>query len=410
MRNLVVAFIGTVLLSPSALNAAPSNLCLKRDLAAEGSQFTVSTVAMPRDGYDPAATWNPDRNEYLVVWKFFSADDSLEYLYAQRLAADGTPIGTNFIVTSDSNAIITPTLAAANDHDEYFIAWQTQSTPFNGALGLVMSGDTSTKSTPVAISTDGFEPQTLYVPSASQFFYSGRLDGISAQYINLNGTTSGARIPLVSNAQAAPAPNGQPAKDSTGKVLVPWRNQVADTLAGRLVSNGGTILGAVTKYSSDFPGTNLAAVSDFETFDQNYILLYNLFDTQGLKWVEVSDAGTPATPQPLASDANLYFSPAGVAYNPTGKTTLLLWVQIDAANASTIMGNLVQFAGDAPVPLLSTTDELPGISIARNRAHGEVLAVWEDKITNTVQAMRIRHGCASTDEIFFGDFETTSSP
>ncbi|MEZ5098765.1 MAG: hypothetical protein R3C15_02970 [Thermoleophilia bacterium] len=104
-----------------------------------GTQFRISDMGPDGDAaFDaarPAVAYNPDANEYLVVWE---ADDSSPLvdneseIFGQRLSADGAEVGTNDFRISDlGTGIMFPVQASAIRADvaynpvshEYLVVW-----------------------------------------------------------------------------------------------------------------------------------------------------------------------------------------------------------------------------------------------------------------------------------------------
>ena len=87
------------------------------------------------DGFQTAATYSPDRNEYLVAWHGDDTDagliDNEDEIFAQRLSAAAGAVGINDFRVSDaggtgdvdSNALV-PAAAYNSTADEYLVAWQ----------------------------------------------------------------------------------------------------------------------------------------------------------------------------------------------------------------------------------------------------------------------------------------------
>ncbi|MFN8588808.1 MAG: hypothetical protein U0704_13525 [Candidatus Eisenbacteria bacterium] len=87
------------------------------------------------DASDPAVTWNPTRDEYLVVW---AADDSSDVardgeteIFAQRLSGAGASVGADDFRVShmgpDSDPLFDaakPAVACDPTHDQYLVVWE----------------------------------------------------------------------------------------------------------------------------------------------------------------------------------------------------------------------------------------------------------------------------------------------
>lgn len=371
--------------------------CAKTGIALVGDSFPVNEAGVGAGS--ARAAWNPDRDEYLVVWSFY---DGTQHLYGQRLAADGTPAGENFEITSDPNAIIEPTVAAAPGHDEYLVAWQTQSDPFNGARGIVLAGDGTANGELFTISTDGAEPELIYVDATAEFVFSGRGINITAQRIGLDGTLDG--DPLALGSEGAPAPNGQMAANATGQVLALWRNQVDESLAGRRIAPDGQLSGDVVTYSTDYPGYMRAAYADYRPGSDDYVALYNIAQTGTLKWISVDASGAGATPE-IVTDQGSEIYALGVARDDATGATMFLWGDYDEASELTTLSAQLLGADNAlvgtPTPLMTSADGLFALAPARERGEA-LLLTWQD---TDVRAQRVAYGCLLQDAIFGDGFD-----
>lgn len=399
LRPLVVAALAARLMFAivPAAAAAPTG-CVATGIVTLGAPFTVADSA--GEVSSSAATWNPDRDEYLAIWHYYANGE--HRLDGQRLAADGTPIGASFPIAHDPNAISDPIVATAPGHDEYLVVWQTQSDPFNGARGIVLAGD-GTAGDVFVISAAGSEPEVVYLPTAQKFFFSGRGLGIQAQLIDLDGSLSGDAITLATVDDGSAAPNGQAAVNAAGQVLALWRDQENDLLAGRRVSADGSVVGAITTYANEFPSSGRAGYVDYRAADDHYVALYGLFDQTALRWLSVDADGVGSTPTTVLEGDGL--TPVAVAYDTVSAASLLLWTHYDeTANVLTLSGQLVSAAGQlegTPTPLI----EQPGYGfvLAPVRERSEALIVWQT--VAQLQGQRIAYGCTLRDAIFANGFD-----
>jgi hypothetical protein len=82
-----------------------------------GENFAI--CAASGNQVSPAPVWNATDNEYLVVWTDSAAFD----IYAQRVAASGEMLGSNFAVSTATNWQMNPTAAWNATLHEYLVAW-----------------------------------------------------------------------------------------------------------------------------------------------------------------------------------------------------------------------------------------------------------------------------------------------
>lgn len=396
-RLSLLALAALALVPPAAW---AQSQCLQTGAAFEGSAFRIDDPATSVAGSARAA-WNPDRAEYFVVWSGFDA--GAWRLYGQRVSVAGALTGSRHEYIVAPNAIIDPVIAAAAGHDEYLIAWQTQSDPFNGARGIVIGGEGDIIADDFVISPSGNEPELTYVAATQMFTYSGRGFGISAQRIDLSGTLSGDPLPLATGDDGAPAPNGGLSANAEGQVLALWRNQVDERLDGRRISSAGALAGGIVPYASDYPGSGRAAFIDYRAGNDDYVALYGLFSGEQVKWVTVDSAGNGSTPQTVATGSDL--EAVAAAYDAIDDHTLLLWNRVDSDNGITeLFAQLLSPAGtlvDEPLPLL--TSAAYGFTLAPARERSTALLTWSGN--EGLNGQFVHYGCIRRDGIFVDGFE-----
>ncbi len=87
----------------------------------------------PGDQEKPQIAYNPDDDEYLVVWQDYrnSADWNI---YGQRVAADGSLLGTNLAINTTATTHQT-TPHVAYGANEYLVVWHCSGTVFLDCCG-----------------------------------------------------------------------------------------------------------------------------------------------------------------------------------------------------------------------------------------------------------------------------------
>ena len=98
-----------------------------------GDDFRISNatdVAASRDARSPAVTYNPQTNEYLVVWGAdqLATDDELE-IFGQRVSASGDQLDGDFRISTvglDTDATrdaFSPAIAYGSQPNQYLVVW-----------------------------------------------------------------------------------------------------------------------------------------------------------------------------------------------------------------------------------------------------------------------------------------------
>jgi uncharacterized repeat protein (TIGR01451 family) len=85
-----------------------------------GSDYKLHPAA--GDQVDAQVSYNPDDDQYLVVWEDYRAGTSNANIYAQRVAGDGLLVGENITVTAAAYHQQDPHLAYGSD--VYLVAWR----------------------------------------------------------------------------------------------------------------------------------------------------------------------------------------------------------------------------------------------------------------------------------------------
>ncbi len=384
-----LCLLGLVATLPAA---RAQSVCLQTGIALLGDPAPLTETETA--AYSARASWNPDRNEYFVVWSTYV--DDMHHLFGQRIGADGSHLGPNLLLTSDPNAIIEPTIAAAAGHDEYMVAWQTQSKPFNGARGMVLDGDGGSLGDVFVISERGEEPELIHVAATDRFVFSSRA---SAQLLDLDGNRVGDLLALTDT--GAPAPNGGLAANAAGQVLSLWRNQVDTRLEGRRIAPAGDIVGDVTTYSNVYPASGRAAYLDYRAAAGDYVALYSSFERDAVDWLAVAADGSGSKIHNIINGKELQ-AIAAANEHVTG-STLFLWSD-DSGAVPGLFGQLLSSAGQ----LIDEPELLPvmpgyGFQLAPARARGEALLFWSND--TGLLAQRLAYGCTLSDAIFADGFD-----
>lgn len=88
-----------------------------------GTPFRISETSLSNNNSDPATvSYNPENHEYLVAW---AVDD--ERIFARRVSAAGTPLGTEVPVSGVQTDIETQEIGYSPVSHEYLIAWKALS-------------------------------------------------------------------------------------------------------------------------------------------------------------------------------------------------------------------------------------------------------------------------------------------
>ncbi len=109
-----------------------SRSVLGKRIDASGNTIEQFTIAYddtpPRDNASPDVAYDPERDQYLVVWNHdYSGDGSDWDVWGQFIPWDGPGTGdTSFSICGATNKQWTPRVAYANTEDEFLVTWWTE--------------------------------------------------------------------------------------------------------------------------------------------------------------------------------------------------------------------------------------------------------------------------------------------
>jgi hypothetical protein len=125
--------------SPAEGSAAQNN---KPAPSAAGSQPDAPSAMGSQS--EPAVAYNPTATEYLVVWQDNRGTgvNGAYNVYGQRVDADGTMLGTNFVIAEASSAQEKPKVAFSTDATGYLVVWEdTRADSAGDIYGQLVNSD-----------------------------------------------------------------------------------------------------------------------------------------------------------------------------------------------------------------------------------------------------------------------------
>ncbi|MFQ5594669.1 MAG: hypothetical protein ACE5HA_11035 [Anaerolineae bacterium] len=177
-----------------------------------GDEFAVTRQAFNQNF--PHAAYNSTRNQYLVVWSDQrNIRTTGSDVYAQRLAADGTLVGSDIAISTALRPQLYPRVAHSPDADEFLVVWQdsrTSSTTSSDIFGQRVAGDGSLAGTNIPISNNSEaqnQPDAAYSPASRRYLVawdderSSDVTGVDvyAQLLTATGTPEGTNFALSTN-------------------------------------------------------------------------------------------------------------------------------------------------------------------------------------------------------------------
>jgi hypothetical protein len=313
-----------------------------------GNVFTVTTENLRE--VNPAVAYNPDREEYLVVW--YNDRSGNDDIRAQRISKNGELVGGAFYVAGGSVERRHPDVAYNRQNQEYLVIWEEHTTAVN----------------------------------------------IVGQRVPETGGTQGGEIDITNHAGPAEARTPKVAYASTdGKWLVvwsfsPWGNDWS--IRGVNVEDDGSV-------ANDFSVSHDPGGQAREVPDLAYNRARNEFLVAWQQWAgsdyniharRVTGGGNPLQPTSIEISPIMgydYKHPAVVAIPTIGSEGQYLVVYEDHSVGKNISARLVDgsgtpdFSGSFTVNSLYTAgDDSTAPDVAGADSAGHYLVVWEQEYSS----------------------------
>jgi Ca2+-binding RTX toxin-like protein len=245
----------------------------------QGPEFRINTTTL--DSQETPAIAVSDNGSYLVVWESDSQDGSLGGIFAQRFAANGSPIDNEFrvnLVTVDDQE--NPSVAATPDGG-FIVIWESdgQDGSRDGIFGRRFDADgnflgiefqvnvtTNLNQDDAAIAVDR---AGNFVITWTDQIQDGNTSGVFARRFDADGNPLGLEFQVnteISNSQENPAIALRP----NGDFVIAWESNLQDgsedgIFAQRFRSNGtriGQEFQVNTTFSDDQLNPDIAIAND----------------------------------------------------------------------------------------------------------------------------------------------------
>lgn len=225
-----------------------------------GEEFAVTRQALNQDFPDVA--YNSTRNEFLVVWSDQrSIRTSGSDVYGQRVGFDGTLLGSDITISTALRPQLYPRVAYSPDADEFLVVWQdsrTSSTTGSDIYGQRIAGDGSVVGSNIVISNNAEaqnQPDVAYSTASQRYLVAWDDEratdltavDVYAQLVTNAGTADGANFAL-STASSSQENVAVGYNSSQDEFLVVWEDSrdlgtTSTDIYGQRLSSTGTLLG-----------------------------------------------------------------------------------------------------------------------------------------------------------------------
>jgi hypothetical protein len=316
-------------------------------------QSTFTIADEPLEEVTPAVAFNPDREEYLVVWSNDRA--GCDDIQAQRVASSGNLVGGVFYVSEgcDDNRR-NPAVAYNSAQGQYLVVWEVEDgMGFNGIHGRLVSGNgavqgandieirsTSSLATPAHPAVAYASTTDKFLVVWSETWHPSPLDkDIMGQVISNSGGLDGGNFTIsddTGTGEYRESPDVAYCR-SRNEYLVAWRQRTGGgdyDIHARRVAGNGNVLGSAVSVSTlghDEEDPAVAALP-LTNNEGDYLVVWEI-DTGG-------DRGVMARSVHVASDASfalglykIVANEAGDEINPdvagteSGGQYLMVWNQ-----------------------------------------------------------------------------------
>ncbi len=198
---------------------------------------------------DPAVTWNPDRDEFLVVWQDGRNGTDLD-IYAQRIAPDGRLLGDNFALVVAEFDQWAPWVVYRPAVRGYWLVWHHRQRNSHRVYlqALSPSGSPLGHAMPVTTGNDcqQWVPACGYDPVADELLVTWEdmdTSAIAGQRIGGDGASRGHNIIISAQPSSQWAPPVVAYNPMLQEFIVVWDDFTNQTVSAQIVERDGSLRG-----------------------------------------------------------------------------------------------------------------------------------------------------------------------
>ncbi|MDQ6693893.1 MAG: S-layer homology domain-containing protein [Chloroflexota bacterium] len=235
-----------------------------------------------------AMAFNLAANQYLVVWEDMHNGALTPDLYGQLLAGDGSPIGTNFAISTAPNSQSSPRIAYSSVSNTYMVVWHDLRAGGNNwdIYGQRVSGSDGSllgSNFPIFVDANAeVWPSIAYSPQTDQFLvawhtYIGQSSNVDvfARFVSPAGTVNPATISIAitGNEEKYPWVAYDP---DAGQFLVLWAATLSNSnmdIQGQLVNNSGVLQGNVINVTTNL-SRQYAPTADYNPVQKQWFVAW----------------------------------------------------------------------------------------------------------------------------------------
>jgi len=263
-----------------------------RLVRADGSPLDPIMTISNADGdqRNPKAVYDSTSGRFLVVWGDNRGVNGYD-IYGQLVRADGTPYGSNFPISESTNDQRNPSVAYDSASRQFLVAWSDDRSGSSSDMygQLLDANGTPSGSNFIISDADGDQrnPSVAYDSASRQFLVawsddrSGSSSDMYGQLLRANGTPSGSNF-IISDATGD---QGNPVAVFDGvnrRFLVAWEDSRSGSrdIYARYVGADGSPSGGDFVVSSA-PYDQVSPVASFNSRSANFLVAYETSRLEG---------------------------------------------------------------------------------------------------------------------------------
>ncbi|MDQ3703769.1 MAG: S-layer homology domain-containing protein [Chloroflexota bacterium] len=294
---------------------------------------------------EPSVAYNPTATEYLVVWEDSrgTGGDGAVNIQGQRVDADGTMLGENFVIAEAAGAQSEAKVAFSTNAAGYLVVWE-----------------------------DG---------------RSGTSVDIYGQVVSSGGSLVGANFQITTVPFSAELYPDVSYSSSTNEYLVIWSGEVSNTnhdIKGLRISTGGVPQGGVINIMQTST-TELRSALSYNASSAQFLVVADTkpssgFESDVLGQIVGSNGALSGQTFPVSASVDVRESSPEVAYNSTTQEWLIVWE--DNRNGTIdVYGRRVNSSGtllgsDIGIAVAASIQQGP--SVVYNNAAQVYMVAWYD--------------------------------
>ena len=350
-----------------------------------------SMIALPLDHQgDPSVAYDPDDDEYLVVWQDDRGDDT--DIYGQVFSASGIPQSDNFVVSDGADEQSSPLVAYNSTDHNYVVVWRDRRGGVDyDVYGQVVETTGALSGASFAVNADAGDQELgdlIYDPNANHYLTvwadagDGRIEG---QLIDNVGALVGTNAFTITDAGG----NWPQAAYNSNRTSYMVVYEQGGDIYGQAVAADGALTGAafvVCVAAADQTTPDLEFNSNSGVYE--YLVVWG--DERDGHWdiygQRIDEDGNPQGDEiVICNAADDQYSP-DVAYNARVNQWLVAWPDYRSQNTSgaDVYGQRVlssgSLAGQGNFVVYDGPNNQKSVALAARptQTGAEYFAVWED--------------------------------